>query len=110
MRTVRVSKTALDQLNALLAQGIEPFGVRVVAEKRDRVYATIEHVLAAFPAVKRPHPTWDFASIRSPERRSSCSMISTIPKLRVHFIFLSHGDLRDLDTGISQVVVSVHAH
>jgi plasmid stabilization system protein ParE len=55
MRNVRVSKTALDQLNALLAQGIEPFGVRVVAQKRDRVYTTIEHVLAAFPAITRPH-------------------------------------------------------
>jgi plasmid stabilization system protein ParE len=56
MRTVRFSKTALDQFNTLLAQGIERFGVRVVAEKRDRVYATVEHILAAFPAIKRPHP------------------------------------------------------
>jgi hypothetical protein len=79
MRNVRVSKTALDQLNALLAQGIEPFGVRIVAEKRDRVYATIEHVLAAFPQSNGRIPTWDFAFIRSLARRSWCFTTSTIP-------------------------------
>src|SRR5262245_53156575 len=78
MRTVRFSKTALDQFNALLAQGIEPFGVRVVAEKRDRVYATIEHILAAFLQSNGHIPTSHFACIRSLEHRSLCSMTSTI--------------------------------
>jgi mRNA-degrading endonuclease RelE of RelBE toxin-antitoxin system len=73
MRNVRVSKTALDQLNALLTQGIEPFGVRVVAEKRNRVYSPI----ARTPFVV----LYDFDD----------------SELRVHFIFHRHADLGDLD-------------
>jgi plasmid stabilization system protein ParE len=97
MRKVRVSKTALDQLNALLAQGIEPFGVRVVAEKRDRVYATIEHVLAAFPAIKRPHPNLGLCVY--PIARTPFVVLYNFDdsELRVHFIFHRHADLRDLD-------------
>jgi plasmid stabilization system protein ParE len=97
MRKVRVSKTALDQLNALLAQGIEPFGVRVVAEKRDRVYATIEHVLAAFPAIKRPHPNLGLCVY--PIARTAFVVLCNFDdsELRVHFIFHRHADLRDLD-------------
>jgi hypothetical protein len=92
MRNVRVSKTALDQLNALLAQGIEPF-----AEKRDRVYATIEHVLAAFPAIKRPHP--DLGLCVYPIARTPFVLLYDFDnsELRVHFIFHRHADLRDRD-------------
>jgi hypothetical protein len=97
MRNVRVSKTALDQLNALLAQGIAPFGARVVAEKRDRVYATIEHVLAAFPAIKRPHPKLELCVYPIAHRRSWC-FASTI-RTACAFHFHRHADLRDLDTG-----------
>jgi len=97
MRNVRVSKTALDQPNALRAQGIEPFGVRVVAEKRDRVYATIEHVLAAFPAIKRPHP--DLGLCVYPIARTPFVLLYDFDdsEMRVHFIFHRHADLRDLD-------------
>jgi plasmid stabilization system protein ParE len=99
MRNVRFSKTALDQLNTLLAQGIELFGVRVVAEKRDRVYATIAHVLAAFPAIKRPHP--DLGLCVYPIARTPFVMLYDFDdtELRVHFIFHRHADLRDLDPG-----------
>jgi plasmid stabilization system protein ParE len=97
MRNVRVSKTALDQLNALLAQGIAPFGARVVAEKRDRVYATIEHVLAAFPAIKRPHPKLELCVY--PIARTPFVVLYDFDdsELRVHFIFHRRADLRDLD-------------
>ena len=99
MRNVRVSKTAFDQLNALLAQGIEPFGVRVVAEKRDRVYATIEHVLAAFPAIKRRHPGLGLCVY--PIARTPFVVLYDFDdtELRVHFIFHRHADLHDLDPG-----------
>jgi plasmid stabilization system protein ParE len=99
MRNVRVSKTALDQLNALLAQGVEPFGVRVVAEKRNRVYATIEHLLAEFPAIKRPHPNLGLCVY--PIARTPFVILYDFDdtELRVHFIFHRHFDLRDLDRG-----------
>jgi plasmid stabilization system protein ParE len=102
MRNVRVSKTALDQLNALLAQGIEPFGVRVVAQKRDRVYSTIEHVLAAFPAIKRPHPGLGLCVY--PIARTPFVMLCDLDdtELRVHFIFHRHADLHDLDPGSAE--------
>jgi plasmid stabilization system protein ParE len=97
MRTVRFSKTALDQFNALLAQGIEPFGARVVAEKRDRVYATIEHILAAFPAIKRRHA--ELGLCVYPIARTPFMVLYDFDdvELRVHFVFHRHADLRDLD-------------
>ncbi len=57
MRTVRYSVTARDQLRELLAAGLPRFGPRVVAEKRDLVYDTIDNFLARFPATKKPHAT-----------------------------------------------------
>ena len=54
MRDVRLSKTFIEQLNALLAQGVASFGARVVAKKRALVYDLIEHHLAQFPASKKP--------------------------------------------------------
>ena len=97
MRTVRLSKTALDQLNTLLAQGVRPFGVRVVAEKRDRVYDTIERFLAVHPAAKTPHPALGLRVY--PIARTPFVVLYDFDdaELRVHFIFHRHADLRDLD-------------
>jgi plasmid stabilization system protein ParE len=53
MRRVRISKTALNQLHELLAQGSAKFGARVVAAKYGLVYSTINQHLAWFPATKR---------------------------------------------------------
>ena len=52
MRRVRVSKTFLAQLNALIEQGFPRFGARVVTEKRERVFDVITNHLAYSP--KRP--------------------------------------------------------
>jgi plasmid stabilization system protein ParE len=97
MRTVRLSRTALDQLNTLLAQGVERFGVRIVAEKRDRVYAVIERFLAAHPAIKRPHPVLGLCVY--PIIRTPFVVLYDFDdvELRVHFIFHRHADLRQLD-------------
>ena len=53
MRRVRYSTTFLEQLDMLLAQGEPKFGPRVIDEKRQLVYDTIDNRLAAFPRRER---------------------------------------------------------
>jgi mRNA-degrading endonuclease RelE of RelBE toxin-antitoxin system len=53
MRHVRISKTAVNQLHELLAQGSAKFGAKVIAAKYGLVYSTINNHLASFPATKR---------------------------------------------------------
>ena len=53
MRHVRYSTTFIHQLDTLLAQGEPKFGARVVDQKRDLVYDTIDHYLAQFPRKPR---------------------------------------------------------
>ena len=49
MRSIRYSRTFHDELGELLEQGIDRFGARVVAEKRDLVFRTIETKLVHQP-------------------------------------------------------------
>ena len=49
MRRVRYSKTFIEQLDQLLAQGEGKFGTRLADEKRILVYNAIDHYLAFFP-------------------------------------------------------------
>ncbi len=67
--------------------------MRIVAEKRDRVYATIERVLAAFPAIKRPHP--DLGLCVYPIARTPFVVLYDFDDSELH----RDADLRDLDTG-----------
>ena len=53
MRLVRYSSSFVQQLNILLAQGEAKFGSRVVDEKRDLVFDTIDHFLAIHPRKMR---------------------------------------------------------
>jgi hypothetical protein len=61
------------------------------------VYATIEHVLAAFPAIKRSHP--DLGLCVYPIARTPLVVLYDFDdsELRVHFVFHRHADLQDLD-------------
>lgn len=49
MRAIRYSQTFRQELVELLAQGIDRFGVAVVAEKRALVYRAIQDVIALYP-------------------------------------------------------------
>ena len=53
MRQVRYSISFVDQLNALLAQGQAKFGSRLVDEKRDLIFDTIDFYLASYPKKAR---------------------------------------------------------
>ena len=49
MRDVRLSKNFNEELTALLLQGLDRFGSRVIEQKRALVYNTIENFLVHFP-------------------------------------------------------------
>jgi len=96
-RLVRLSITFNDQLNELLAQGEDRFGVEVARQKKAAVYATIKTFLARHPRAKPPHVTL----------RLRTYPISTTPfivlydfddyELRIHFIVHRHSDLSEID-------------
>jgi plasmid stabilization system protein ParE len=96
-RSVVFSVTARDQLRDLLTQGISKFGPRVVAEKRDRVYAVIDNHLAHFPGVKQPDQ--ELGLVVYPVSRTPFSVLYDYDdqELRVHFVIHSHSDLSGID-------------
>ncbi len=49
MRAIRYSRTFFRDLETLLSQGLDRFGVRVVAETRDLMLAAITQTLQHFP-------------------------------------------------------------
>ena len=55
-RAVKLSKTFNDKLVEQIDYGEQRFGARVAEEKKERVLAIIENLLANNPAIKRPHP------------------------------------------------------
>jgi plasmid stabilization system protein ParE len=99
VRIVRYSVTARDQLRDLLAAGVPRFGPKVVAEKRDVIYDTVDNVLARFPATKRPHPTLKL--IVYPISNTPFLLLYDFDdaELRVHFVLLKGAGSRldDLD-------------
>ncbi len=97
MRDVRLSKTFTEQLNTLLAQGIAPFGARVVAEKRALVYDLIEHHLAHYPASKRPDSKLGLTVYRVTRTPFVVLYDYDEAELRLHFILPARAYRRDLD-------------
>lgn len=97
MRRVVYSVTFHDQLRALLEMGLPHFGAAIIAEKRDLVRATIETFLAAYPAVKRPHP--ELGLVAYPVRDTPFVVLYDFDdaELRVHFILHKHASLDELD-------------
>ena len=97
MRDVRLSKTFIDQLNTLLAQGVVPFGARVVADKRALVYDLIEHHLAHFPASKQPDPKLGLTVYPINHTPFVVLYDYDEAELRMHFILPARADRGDLD-------------
>ena len=97
MRTVRYSITARDQLRELLALGVTQFGAGVVAEKRDRVYGTVDNFLAKFPATKRPHPNLGLVVYPISDTPFLVLYDYDQHELRIHFIFSAGASFDALD-------------
>ena len=97
MRAVRLSITFNDQLNELLAYGEDRFGMALVEQKKEIVYATIEGFLARHPNAKRPDREHGLCA--HPISKTPFVVLHDFDsaELRVHFIFHKHADLRDLD-------------
>jgi plasmid stabilization system protein ParE len=96
-RTVRFSKTFNDQFVELLDWGARHFGERVAENKQQRVYATIEGLLATFPAIKQQHP--ELGLVIYPITGTPFVVLYDYDEheLRVHFIMHGQADLADLD-------------
>lgn len=97
MRDVRFSKTFIEQLNALLRQGVAPFGPRLVAEKRDLIYAFIADFLVHYPAAKRIQPRLGLRTYAV--RKTPFVLVYDFDdaELRLHFVVHKHASLDDLD-------------
>jgi len=96
MRRVRVSKTFVNQLNALLGHGFPRFGARVITDKRERVFDVINNRLAHFPKIPAD-PALGLCVY--PVAKTPFKLIYDFDddELRVHFVFHVGASLDDLD-------------
>ena len=92
MRTIRYSKTSLDQLTDLLAQGEPRFGTQVVARKQTLVYACIHNHLASFPASRTRDP--DLGLHIYPVTKTPFLLVYDFDdnELRIHFVLHARAD------------------
>ena len=97
MRTVRISKTFIRQLNELLAFGEDRFGAKVIDEKRALVYAAIRQKIAYSPRSKPPHRRLKLTVY--PVTKTPFLVLYDFDdiELRVHFVFLKGASFRGLD-------------
>ena len=96
-RAVRLSKTFNDQPIEQIDYGEQRFGRRVAEEKKERVLATIEGLLARVPALKRPHPALGLVVYPISDTPFIVLYDYDDDELRVHFIFRAGASLDDLD-------------
>ena len=91
MRRVRYSTTFIRQLDTLLAQGEPKFGERLIDEKRDLVFDTIDDFLARFP---KKQLDLDIGLYTHPITGTPFVVIYDFDdtELRVFFIVHSHTD------------------
>ncbi|RTL68581.1 MAG: hypothetical protein EKK41_15590 [Hyphomicrobiales bacterium] len=101
-RSVRFSKTFLDQFVEHLAWGEAHFGRSAADAVKDRVFYVIETLLARHPAVKRPHPGPGL--IAYPVSGTPFVVLSDFDdaELRVPFILHARSDLAGLDPNASE--------
>jgi len=97
MRVVRLSITFNDQLNELLAQGEDMFGIAVAEQKKSAVYSTIKTFLARHPNAKPAHPALGLRAY--PISRTPFIVLYDFDdrEVRIHFIVHRHSDLGEID-------------
>ncbi|MEQ1696227.1 MAG: type II toxin-antitoxin system RelE/ParE family toxin [Hyphomicrobiaceae bacterium] len=101
-RAVKLSKTFNDQLVDQIDHGEQRFGRRVAEQKKEKVLATIEGLLARNPAVKRPHPALGLVIYPVTDTPFIVLYDFTETELRVHFILHKNASLEDLDPGAAE--------
>lgn len=101
-RAVKLSKTFNDQLVDLIDFGEQRFGTRVAEQKKEKVLATIDGLLARNPAVKRPDPTLGLVVYPVTDTPFIVLYDFTETELRAHFIFHKSASLEDLDPGSAE--------
>jgi plasmid stabilization system protein ParE len=96
-RAVKLSMTFNDQLVEQIDYGEQRFGARVAEEKKERVLAVIENLLANNPAIKPPHPALGLVVYPISDTPFFILYDYDERELRVHFIFRAGASLDDLD-------------
>jgi plasmid stabilization system protein ParE len=86
-----------DQLIDQIDFGERRFGRRVAEQKKEKVLATIEGLLARTPAVTRPHPTLGLVVYPVTDTPFMVLYDFTETELRVHFVLHKRASLEDLD-------------
>jgi plasmid stabilization system protein ParE len=97
MRTVRFSKTFLDQLTTLIGWGEDRFRQGVAAEKKAKVFDSIVHHLARFPGSKRRHPKLGLVLYPISDTPFIVVYDYDDQELRVHFVFIGSKSIDDID-------------
>lgn len=87
-RAITLSKTFNDQLVQQIDFGEQRFGTRVAEDKKERVLATIENILADNPAINARTKRWVLWYIRL---RRPLSLYSTTMMLTSYACILSSG-------------------
>lgn len=97
MRTIRVSRTFLDQLNELLDQGEQRFGRAVIDEKKSLVYGAIRKHIALFPASRMREP--DLGLYIYPVTATPFVLLYDYDdvELRIHFVLHKRADRTGID-------------
>ncbi|MFZ4806558.1 MAG: hypothetical protein ACOYLQ_04810 [Hyphomicrobiaceae bacterium] len=96
-RAVRLSRTFNDQLVELIDFGVQRFGRRGAEQKKEKVFAPIEGLLAQTPAAKRPHPTLGLVVYPITDTPFIVLYDFTETELPVHFDFHKSASLDGLD-------------
>ena len=96
MRSIRISRTFNEELVALLEQGVLLFGARVVMQKSDLVFWTIEHLLALYP-VRPADPVLSICAY--PVTRTPFVILYDYDdtELRIHLIIHGAADRTQVD-------------
>lgn len=102
MRLLRYSKTFALQLAELLEQGIDRFGPRVIAVKRQAVLDTARNYVAAHPNSRQPDHALGLR--RYPVSRTPIVLLYDFDdaEVRNHFIVHHSASLDDLDAKSAQ--------
>ena len=98
MRTVKLSQTFHDQLNELLDQGEQRFGLAVIEQKKAIVYATIRQHIVFFPASRLRDP--DLGLHFYPVSKTPFVLVYDYDdaELRIHFVLHKRADRSRIDT------------
>lgn len=98
MRDIRYSRSFYEELAVLLEQGIDRFGVRVVAQKRDAVFKSVSDFLVRYP-VRPVDPSVGICTYPVTGTPFVLLYDYDDAELRIHLVIHARADRSRLDLG-----------